>query len=737
MKPLTKSSSNLKQNCIKLESLQKASILILVIATLLCFDTVAFSQNVGINTTGSTPNCNAILDLNTGNTSFNTANGNRGLLIPQISLATTASQTDFNTGSCAIPNGLIVFNTNSSITGTGAEGIGYYYWSVPLLRWINLTDNTTSSGGAWLLLGNAGTTDDDALAGNFLGTTDNVALSFRVNNLHAGRIESSSSTANTFFGYQAGNGSYNLASGGNTAMGYQGLYSNTSGSRNTAVGLNALYSNTAVSGNIAIGDSALYTQSYGTSFNSGNVAIGNSALFANQPSSTSYSGTQNTAIGQWAMRYNTVAYGNTAVGYAALYANGEVGFVDNQDAWQNTAVGAFALEMNTSGGNNTAVGYYALNQNGYNDNGGSGNTAIGVSALQDNISGGWNTATGFAALKVNTIGQNNTATGYAALADNTTGNYNTATGFGALNQNTSGEFNTGIGVQALESNTTGNNNTATGLENLFSNTVGQNNTSAGYNALYNNINASQNTAIGVNALFSQGSTYNTGSWYNTDNVAIGYDALYAMNPTTSANGLQNTAVGDYAGYTTSSFNANVTGSDNTYIGYNTGPGTSTQLTNATAIGANAAAAQNNSLVLGGITGVNGGTSVNVGIGTNTPATDAALTLDNGHFASQQATAPTITLGDATAAALTDATDNAGHLSVTPKAAISTGSVTINFNKTYSVAPIVVLTPTNAVAGSQISGLYIVSTTVNGFEIAYSVAPTAVVHTYNYQVIETQ
>src|SRR5262249_35185950 len=43
------------------------------------------------------------------------------------------------------------------------------------------------------------------------------------------------------------------------------------------------------------------------------------------------------------------------------------------------------------------------------------------------------------------------------------------------------------------------------------------------------------------------------------------------------------------------------------------------LTNATALGAYARVALSNSLVLGGITGVNGGTSVNVGIGTSAPA----------------------------------------------------------------------------------------------------------------------
>jgi len=70
-----------------------------------------------------------------------------------------------------------------------------------------------------------------------------------------------------------------------------------------------------------------------------------------------------------------------------------------------------------------------------------------------------------------------------------------------------------------------------------------------------------------------------------------------------------------AGVTANGNNANTSGSNNTFLGYQSGPGSTTQLTNATAIGANALVSENNALVLGG-TGAN---AVNVGIGTATPA----------------------------------------------------------------------------------------------------------------------
>jgi hypothetical protein len=107
------------------------------------------------------------------------------------------------------------------------------------------------------------------------------------------------------------------------------------------------------------------------------------------------------------------------------------------------------------------------------------------------------------------------------------------------------------------------------------------------------------------------------------NTAVGNRALSA-----NSTGTGNTAVGEHAGVTPTSANENITGSNNTFIGRASGPATPTQLTNATAIGANALVGSSNALVLGG-TGAN---AVKVGIGTVTPA----FTLDvagTGNFTS--------------------------------------------------------------------------------------------------------
>jgi hypothetical protein len=140
-----------------------------------------------------------------------------------------------------------------------------------------------------------------------------------------------------------------------------------------------------------------------------------------------------------------------------------------------------------------------------------------------------------------------------------------------------------------------------GLAGNFSMT-GNGNTAVGATTFEGNTTGAFDTAIGVDALLSN----QTG----TENTAVGGSALQA-----NSGGSFNTAIGFNAGFTGPTFSfANKTGSSNTFIGFNSGPATTAQLTNATAIGANAMVSASNALVLGG-TGAN---AVNVGIGTSSP-----------------------------------------------------------------------------------------------------------------------
>jgi hypothetical protein len=118
-----------------------------------------------------------------------------------------------------------------------------------------------SNSNGWLLNGNTGTNPST----NFIGTTDNKDLVFKVNNNIAGLLDYSYS--NAFFGVFAGinnTGIDNTGIGeaslylnntgtGNTASGGYCLYHNSIGNYNTAVGVNSLTGNTTGSFNTSIG----------------------------------------------------------------------------------------------------------------------------------------------------------------------------------------------------------------------------------------------------------------------------------------------------------------------------------------------------------------------------------------------------------------------------------------------------------------------------------------------------
>jgi len=86
------------------------------------------AQNIGINTTGATPNNSAILDV---------SSSDKGILIPRININDLNSS---NPISGAIES-LMVYNTNAT------TGKGFYFWNGS--KWINLTDNTGNADEDW------------------------------------------------------------------------------------------------------------------------------------------------------------------------------------------------------------------------------------------------------------------------------------------------------------------------------------------------------------------------------------------------------------------------------------------------------------------------------------------------------------------------------------------------------------------------------------------------------------
>jgi len=136
----------------------------------------------------------------------------------------------------------------------------------------------------------------------------------------------------------------------------------------------------------------------------------------------------------------------------------------NTTGTQNVAVGSFALDANTTASDNTAVGYNSLTANTT----GTRNAAFGTYTLTSNSTGNYNTAVGWAALDLNTTASNNTAVGKSALAVNTTGANNTCIGYEAGANITTGTSNLMIGYQASPS-------AATNSEMMIGSAIGRGN----------------------------------------------------------------------------------------------------------------------------------------------------------------------------------------------------------------------------------------------------------------------
>ena len=140
-----------------------------------------------------------------------------------------------------------------------------------------------SPSSSWNAFGNAGTVDGT----NFIGTTDLSSLTFKVNNVFAGKLTPYDADGPISFGINAlANNIYVPGNTqGNSAFGNYALYSNTSGLLNNAFGAGALYNNTVGNNNNAFGISALENNSTGVS----NNAFGLNALIANTSGSFSRS----------------------------------------------------------------------------------------------------------------------------------------------------------------------------------------------------------------------------------------------------------------------------------------------------------------------------------------------------------------------------------------------------------------------------------------------------------------
>jgi trimeric autotransporter adhesin len=268
--------------------------------------------------------------------------------------------------------------------------------------------------------------------------------------------------------------------------------------------------------------------------------IGTKAILSNK-------GTKNLFVGEGA--------GIVTTGADNLFLGSGTGFT-NSTGFANSFLGSDAGRANTTGSGNLFLGTQA----GRNNIGGSNNSFIGIYSGYSNISGTGNVMLGESSGYGNTTGANNIMLGSFSGRNNVGGSNNSFIGSYAGYSNTSGDGNVMIGDASGFGNTTGYNNIMMGKSSGRLNTVGFNNSFIGVFAGYNNTSGAGNVMLGL----SSGLNNTTGN----DNIFIGNNAG----------------------------STNTTGTNNTYLG-NLANGTAA-LTNATAIGAGAAATASNTVVLG-------------------------------------------------------------------------------------------------------------------------------------------
>jgi hypothetical protein len=463
----------------------------------------SFFAQVGINTT----NPNAQLEIKSSDQA-NPVNTD-GILIPKVDVFPAMNPT-------IDQEGMLVYLT----TDVGANLKGFYYWDNTNSVWKSISGDK-----GWGLTGNIGT---DA-ATNFIGTTDNVGLKFKVNNLDSGHLDPI--LFNTSFGMKSAN---NITTGyRNSAIGHQSLFSNTEGYYNSAVGFQSMYYNTTGSDNSSFGALSLLSNT---------------------------TGKRNNAFGVATLSNNITGFDNVALGYYSM--------VSNITGYFNTAIGSKSLFENTDGSYNTSCGYSSLY---YNTNG-SYNSAFGDSSMGANRTGNNNSAFGSTSMLWNLSGSNNSAFGSKALLSLDSGNGNSAFGYSSLHRLRSGAGNGGYGEEANPTTTTGWNNIGIGFHSLgnidlagfriLGNEIGYDNIAFGLvagdrignncnqsafigpfsNVVTNDTNVSNSTAIGNGALVFQDNMMRLGNSAVTRietqvGLTVVSDGRYKYNVTEEVKGL--------------------------------------------------------------------------------------------------------------------------------------------------------------------------------------------------------
>lgn len=589
------------------------------------FFLVAFyssSAQVGIGTTNPKSSLDVI-----GNPSDVTSLD--GIAPPRL----TGNQLQAKTYTAA-QNGTMIYVTLPTTTPTGqttdviAEGM--YAFSSSQNKWLALKASPAADTTGWSLTGNAGTNATT----NFLGTTDNQPLNFRVNDDPVGSIKTNNSLqlglSATASGARATTVGFESTATADDAAAY-GRAAAASGSRSTASGYQ---SRAQADESAAYGSGATASSARSTAIGFETTATADDA----------------TALGRNA---DASAARATATGYNALASNTDANAFGSGAIASSASSLALGTNASARGNSSAAIGLNAIARNQSSlafgvgaDANGNNSVSIGVGALtsaQNAAALGSNaTASNSSALA---FGQNSTSSGLrsSALGTGTQATAQNATAIG------NGARATGDAATAVGSGTTANQSNSTALGSQ-ANASAINTTSLGYNSDATADNATavgyETKATGISSVAigdrAEGNALNTiaigysSAALATNALAIGDDA-YSNKAFGLAIGYSADAQGDYSvaigpdSYT-NQLNATALGRQSDAQGQNSialGYDTYTNQDGAVAIGNNAEstgldaialgtgsrAPQDNSIILGNHTNAN----VRVGIGTNTPS----------------------------------------------------------------------------------------------------------------------
>jgi len=259
---------------------------------------------------------------------------------------------------------------------------------------------------------------------------------------------------------------------------------------------------------------------------------------------------------------------------------------------------------------------------------------------------------------------NSTGVGSGTLTTNT-GTSVSAFGKSSLRNNT-GNDTSGFGVLTLQNNT-GNNTSGFGYQALQNN-EGANSSGLGVLALQNNI-GSNTSGVGHQSLQFNSGSYSSGFGkeslrFNKQSNASGFGSYTLM----YNNGSRNTAIGFEAGL--GSGVQELSNNDNTFLGAQT-VFESSNIQNSTAVGANVALTDSNTVILGN--------NANVGIGTSSPSSKLEV--------SGNVTATSFTgslLGTATTASYVETAQTASYVETSQTASFVTTAQTASYIAAASI-----------------------------------------------------